>query len=150
MRPPRHAHCCLCGAPRRPTQRPVESFGNNVECITISEHRELQEGRWEESPQMLVSVSMWRNGGTSPGQTHICDDCIVVGLKAAKRFVDDALRALGASHVDGGELQEALEEIAQEHDAGRHDGLLEPSPALDADTMFAIARNALAKAGDAL
>lgn len=91
---PRHAHCCLCGALRRPTQVPVEGFGNNVECLLMKDHRPLQEGRWEESPQMLVSVSMWRNGGTATGQTHICDGCIVVGLKAAKQFVDDALQAL--------------------------------------------------------
>lgn len=91
----RSSHCCLCGAPRRPTQKPVDGFGNNVECITIADHRPLQEGRWETSPQLLVSVSMWRNGGTAPGQTYICDGCIVVGLKQAKRFVDSSLAALG-------------------------------------------------------
>jgi hypothetical protein len=90
MSAPRHNHCCLCGAPRRPTQKPVESFGTN-ECITISQHRPLKEGRWEISPQLLVSVQMWRNGGTARGETHICDDCVVVGLKAAKRFVDESL-----------------------------------------------------------
>lgn len=92
----RSLHCCLCGARRRATQKPVESFGNSVECISIADHRPLQEGRWEVSPQMLVGVSMWRNGGTAAGQTHICDECIVVGLKAAKRFVDDALTSLTA------------------------------------------------------
>lgn len=93
----RSAHCCLCGAPRRPTQKPVESFGNSVECIPVEKHRPLQEGRWEVSPQLLVSVSMWRNGGASPGQTHICDGCIVVGLNAAKAFVDNAISALTAA-----------------------------------------------------
>lgn len=90
----RSAHCCLCGEPRRPTQKPVESFGNNIECVLIGDHRPLQEGRWEVSPQMLISVSMWRNGGTARGETHICDGCIVVGLQAAKRFVDGSLAAL--------------------------------------------------------
>lgn len=87
----RSAHCCLCGALRRPTQAPVPSFGNDIECIVIGEHREIQEGRWEANPQLLVSVSMWRNGGTANGQTHICDKCIVVGLKSAKAFVDRSL-----------------------------------------------------------
>jgi len=99
MATPRSAHCCLCGAPRRPTQAPVESFGNGIECIAMKDHRPLREGRWEESPQLLVK---WRNGGTSPGQTHMCDDCVVVGLKAAKRFVDDALRALVSEMRDVG------------------------------------------------
>jgi hypothetical protein len=93
-------HCCLCGEARRPTQKPVESFGNNCECITVAEHRPLQEGRWEVSPQLLVNVSIWRNGGTSFGQTHICDECIVVGLKAAKRFVDSSLAALSLPSRD--------------------------------------------------
>lgn len=96
----RSAHCCLCGALRRPTQKPVEGFSNNIECIAIEDHRPLQEGRWEVSPQMLVSVSMWRNGGTAPGQTHVCDDCIVVGLQAAKRFVDASLSALNPAKAE--------------------------------------------------
>lgn len=41
-------------------------------------------------------------------------------------------------------MREALEFIAEEHDAGRHDGLPEPCPAHDADTMWATARAALA------
>jgi hypothetical protein len=90
----RSLHCCLCGELRRPTQKPVESFGNDIACIVIGDHRPLQEDRWEVNPQLLVSVSMWRNGGTAVGQTHICDGCIVVGLQEAKRFVDDALAAL--------------------------------------------------------
>ena len=40
-------------------------------------------------------------------------------------------------------MEAALEIIAEEHDSGRHDGLPEPCPAHDADTMFAIARQAL-------
>jgi hypothetical protein len=46
----RNLHCCLCGELRRPTQTPVQSFGNNVECISIKQHRPLLDGRWEESP----------------------------------------------------------------------------------------------------
>ena len=90
----RTQHCCLCGEPRRPTQKPVDSFGNGVECISIGEHRDLKPMRWEDHTQLLVSVSMWRNGGTDHGNTHICDGCIVIGLKAAKRFVDGALAKL--------------------------------------------------------
>jgi hypothetical protein len=90
----RSAHCCLCGAVRRPTQAPVESFGNGLPIIHMSDHRPMMEGRWEQSPQLLVSVNMWRNGGTAPGQTHMCDDCIIVGLRRAKEFVDQSLEAL--------------------------------------------------------
>lgn len=90
------AHCCLCGAPRRPTQAPVGSFGNNVECLSIADYRPLQNERWEARPQLLINVVMWRNGGVD-SHTHMCDDCIVIGLKAAKKFVDGALEGLTAS-----------------------------------------------------
>jgi hypothetical protein len=94
---PNSAHCCLCGAPRKPTQRPVDSFGNDIEIVQMSEHRPMLDGRWEHSPQLLVNVCMWRNGGSIRGQTHICDDCIVVGLKAAKKFVDASIEVLSTS-----------------------------------------------------
>lgn len=42
---------------------------------------------------MIVSVSMWRNGGTDEN-THMCDGCILVGLNEAKRFVDQSISEL--------------------------------------------------------
>jgi hypothetical protein len=83
----RNKNCCLCGAERHPSQKPSESLSNDVRMITMKEHRELKPGRWEDSPQMLVSVCIWRNGGTAPGATHICDECLVVGLEEVERFV---------------------------------------------------------------
>lgn len=44
-------------------------------------------------------------------------------------------------------LAEALRFIAEGLDAGRYDGLPEEHPKHDADTMFAVARAALTKAG---
>lgn len=87
-------HCCLCGESRRPTQAPVEGFGNSGRILQMAEHREMKDGRWEADPQMIVSVLLYRNGGTAPGQTHICDGCILVGLNEAKRFVDQSIAAL--------------------------------------------------------
>jgi len=89
----RNEHCCLCGERRRITQAPLESLSLN-EIVRIEGNRPLQEGRWEVSPQMLVNVCIWRNGGTAPGQTHICDGCITLGLQHVKRFVDGALASL--------------------------------------------------------
>ena len=48
-------------------------------------------GRWESSPQMLVNVCLWRNGGTARGATHICDECLIVGLEEARCFVEREL-----------------------------------------------------------
>jgi hypothetical protein len=52
----------------------------------------------------------------------------------------DAILAALRQHE---QMREALEYIAEEYDAGRHDGLPEPCPAHDADTMFAVALAAL-------
>lgn len=85
-------HCCLCGNERHAHQPAVESLGMDISCISMKDHRELKPGRWETSPQMLVNVCLWRNGGTAPGATHICDECLIVGLEEAQRFVDYQLR----------------------------------------------------------
>lgn len=92
----RSAHCCLCGEPRRPTQTPVSSFGNDVPIIQMDQYRPMKAGRWEQSPQMLVSVNMWRNGGSN-AQTHMCDECILVGLREAKKFVDQSIADIEAA-----------------------------------------------------
>ena len=89
----RSAICSCCGAARRPTQAPVHSFHNNDRLISVKDHREIDTSRIEQSPSLTVSVSIWRNGGGLAGE-HICDDCIVIGLEAAKRFVDSSLSAL--------------------------------------------------------
>ena len=54
------------------------------------------------------------------------------------------MAALIAAARRAEKLAEALDEIAEEHDAGRHDGLPEACPAHDDVTMWAIARAALA------
>ncbi len=98
----RNNHCCLCGEVRLPHQPPVEELGNKITTLIMREHRELKPGRWEISPQMLVSVGLWRNGGTARGDTHICDGCLVVGLEEARRFVEYELttrRAMLQAHA---------------------------------------------------
>lgn len=54
-----------------------------------------------------------------------------------------AKRALDALAAENAALREALETIAEEHDAGRHDGLPEPCPAHEDYVMWLTARDAL-------
>lgn len=79
--------CCLCGEPRHPHQTPTETLSNGTTMLNMKAHRELKPGRWEASPQMLVSVCLYRNGGTARGATHICDECLIVGLEEARSFI---------------------------------------------------------------
>jgi hypothetical protein len=96
LRASRGEICSCCGVPRRPTQAPVHSFGNSARLISIREHREIDPTDIEQSPSLTISVSIWRNGGGLTGE-HICDECIVIGLREAKRFVDESLNALQPS-----------------------------------------------------
>ena len=78
----------------------------------------------------------------SPVERHEADARLVAAMRnALPGILDD----LSAARAENDKLREALECIAEEHDAGRHDGLPEPCPAHDADTMFAIACAALAE-----
>ena len=81
-------YCCLCGEVRLPNQPPTESLSNRTSMLNMKEHRELKPGRLETSPQLLVNVCLWRNGGTAEGATHICDECLIVGLEEARKFVE--------------------------------------------------------------
>ena len=78
----------------------------------------------------------------SPVERHEADARLVVAMRNALPVILDDL---AAARAENDKLREALECIAEEHDAGRHDGLPEPCPAHDADTMFAIACAALAE-----
>ena len=69
----------------------------------------------------------------------VCDNVFRPGNSAVPVIMKRAAAAL--RRVE--KMEAALEIIAEEHDSGRHDGLPEPCPAHDADTMFAIARQAL-------
>lgn len=93
----KNTHCCQCGAIRKPTQQPVESFGDN-DVIVMERHRQITPVSCNEiSPQLIANFGVWRNGGTDFGRTHICDACIVVGLKNIKARVDAAIEQLSAS-----------------------------------------------------
>lgn len=64
-------------------------------------------------------------------------------IASLKAELDQAVGVISDRNAEIEQLRTALEEIAQEHDADRHDGKPEPCPALDAETMWAIARTAL-------
>lgn len=105
-------HCCLCGEARLPHQAPTESLSNQTAMLSMKEHRELKPGRWEISPQMLVSVCLWRNGGTASGATHICDECLIVGLEEARGYVEHELATRRAIVQATTRLQESRAAIA--------------------------------------
>lgn len=85
-------HCCLCGEVRLPlssAHRVVKQPDSHAQHERASQAEAL--AVWETSPQLLVNVALWRNGGTAKGAAHICDGCLIVGLEEARKFVEHEL-----------------------------------------------------------
>lgn len=88
-------HCWTCGKPRR--LAPVRgSWGLSLTPLVPRtgdpSHRPAQQ-----TNDLICSVSIYRNGGTNES-THLCDDCLGVGLRALKVRIDDLLGEIDAEH----------------------------------------------------
>ena len=79
------SYCHCCGAPRG-ISTPQESYSLH-DILVIGEHREIQRHpgqMFEMSPQLIVHVGVYRNGGgTARNSEHICNDCLLVGIRHA-------------------------------------------------------------------
>ena len=96
----KRTHCCQCGAPRVPSRAPVQSFSRH-DILTMENYREIAHppGVYnEQSPQLMATFSLYRNGGTNE-DTHLCDGCIVVGLKHLRERIDADLNVFKANGV---------------------------------------------------
>lgn len=93
----KNTHCCQCGAPRKVTQAPVANLSRH-DILVMKDFRTINSNPApgvmnEMSPQLFASFSMYRNGGTD-SNTHICDECFVVGLKHIQCRVTELLDSL--------------------------------------------------------
>lgn len=70
-------------------------------------------------------------------------DAVLAAHQAALAECDAATAKLAQAEGKIATMRGALETIAEEHDAGRHDGLPEACPAHEAEVMWAVARAAL-------
>lgn len=93
-------HCCQCGTPRVPSRARVESHFRH-DILSMSDHRQITHppGVYnEQSPQLIAHFSLYRNGGSNE-DTHICDACIVVGLKHLRQRIEADLQAFEANGI---------------------------------------------------
>ncbi|MCU7934159.1 MAG: hypothetical protein KZQ99_04670 [Candidatus Thiodiazotropha sp. (ex Dulcina madagascariensis)] len=87
----KHEYCHTCGAVRS-----LAAYRDSIsihDIINMDKHREIQRGdgrMYEMSPQLIVHVGIWRNGG-SDGRMFICDDCLRVGLRYARDRINGLL-----------------------------------------------------------
>lgn len=78
-------YCATCGQPRGIA--PQRQSYSDLQVIEVRDHLDLRPGRAEESPQLLASVSVWRNGGVGE-QTHLCDRCLRLSLRLLRERID--------------------------------------------------------------
>lgn len=95
-------HCATCGRPRGLS---LQRASWDLKCPTVIVPRT---GNPEDAPaqttnDLIYNAAVWRNGGTSD-RTHLCDDCLRIGLRAIKVRVDELLGALDEGHDRDAEL----------------------------------------------
>jgi len=88
---PRSSYCCTCGEPRGVA--PVRASLSLCATVPVWEHKWLKRPKgffYERQPELVVTVNVWRNGGSS-GTDYICDDCLMLGLRRASEIVESLL-----------------------------------------------------------
>jgi len=79
----RSDYCHCCGALRGLAALRSEVGFNDI--VVVEKHKPLLHGpgkSFEASPQLVVNVGVWRNGGCDD-QMYVCDDCLRIGLRHA-------------------------------------------------------------------
>ena len=79
-------HCSTCGARLSPLDKREGGYRWHP-IIEVKDIRSLVDGRAEESPQLLIHLSIYRNGGS---EDPVCDECV----KAALVLLADHIKGL--------------------------------------------------------
>ena len=102
--------CWICGRPRGFEQR-RESW--SIDCNLASVPRTDNQ---DDTPvqcvnELIINAAVWRNGG-SDCTTHICNECLRVGVRAIKVAVSGVLAELDDGHDKDAELATLTERLA--------------------------------------
>lgn len=106
----RSQRCCTCGRPRGLEQRRQSWWI----CPTVFVPRTANpaDKPWQYANDLLVSAGVRRNGGDGD-DTHICNECLRIGLREIKVRISDLLAELDAGHDKDAELSELTERLAR-------------------------------------
>jgi hypothetical protein len=107
----RSQSCSTCGKKRGPLEQRRESWG--IHDTPDVPRRDDPEARpWQIHNDLITSVSVYRNGGTS-GDTHLCDDCLRIGLRDIKLKVDEMLEVVEEGADKDAELAQLTERLSK-------------------------------------
>ena len=102
--------CWICGRPRGLDQR-RESWGLDCKMAMVPRTDNPDDCPAQIANDLIVNAAVWRNGGAN-SDTHICDECLRVGVRAIKVAVSTALGELDAGHDKDAELAALTERLA--------------------------------------
>lgn len=102
--------CATCGRPRGLAQR-RESWGIHPKPY-IPRPDDPTSRPAQIANDLICVVSVYRNGGTD-ANTHLCDECLRVALRAVKVEVSSLLQELDDGHAVDVELAAVTERLAR-------------------------------------
>lgn len=108
---PRAERCCTCGRPRGLAQK-RRDWGLQCPTAMIPHTPNPAEHGDQITNDIICNAGIWRNGG-SDGDTHLCDDCLRVGLRVLKLKIDEALEVVEAGTDQRAELSGLTQRLAE-------------------------------------
>jgi hypothetical protein len=105
----RSERCWTCGRPRGLAQQRGD-WGLHM-SPSIPRTGNPEDRPAQIANDLICAVSIYRNGGAGES-THLCDECLRVGLRAIRVQVSELLAELDARHSKDAELAELTERLA--------------------------------------
>jgi hypothetical protein len=82
------SHCWTCGRPRGVAVR--RASGSIDLLVPVPCYPGPNSQPCQQYNDMICHAGVYRNGGTN-GHTHLCDDCLRLGLRALRAEIDTML-----------------------------------------------------------
>ena len=105
------ARCWLCGRPQGLAQR-RESWSLDCKLALVPRTDNPDDKPAQITNDLIINAAIWRNGGSDQKTTHICDDCLRVGLRAIKVAVANVLDEFDSGHDKDAELADMTQRLA--------------------------------------
>jgi hypothetical protein len=80
-------HCATCGVKLSPFDKREGGYSWHP-VINVNEIRPMYDGRAEQAPQLLILLSIYRNGGP---EDPVCDGCIKAALTKIQEHMGELL-----------------------------------------------------------
>lgn len=106
----REDRCWICGRPRGLEQR-RESWSLDCKTAYVPRTENPADKPAQYVNDLIINAAVWRNGGSNE-TTHICNECLRVGVRAIKVAVSAVLDELDDGHDKDAELATLTERLA--------------------------------------